>query len=803
MGIHSRGILRRLPTPARSEMMGPAPMTDAAAPPVPAQVASSPAALRWLTSKDPDRLVLKRSVRAAIVVPSVFAIAHAFFSNPQVALFAAFGSFSLLLLVEFTGRARSRLTSYGLLVAIGAGFIALGTAVSTHKVAAVIAMGAVGFAVLFAGIVAPQAATSSTAALLVFVLPVAVAQPTSAISARLVGWMLASAASTAACLLLWPPPWHDNLRIRLSATVSALARLCAALSRGEAGYQQQAMVASELGRLRGQFTATPYPPTGAASVAVALSKLVGRVEWVVGNTARIGGGLFAGDDPLATERTGARAVVESVADTLHGTARLICDGDGHPVDDQARIMEVQEATRRLDKLMEEQLGADVATVVVASSEADDVIVGARPSGEDNADSIAGSSLGPGFHARSLGIATEMVADAALEATGAEAAVGTSLGMAEASRREFGHRLVSHLSLRSVWFRNAFRGSVGLALAVVVVEITNVQHGFWVVLGTLSVLRSNALGTGATALRAVWGTAIGFVVGSALMIGISYHTVLLWVLLPIAVLVAGLAPSMISFVAGQAAFTVVVIILFNVIAPDGWKVGLTRIEDVAIGCGVSIVVGLLFWPRGATAALGRALSDSFVANSAYLADAVERLTTTSRRIDTESSQRASRRAYLLLDDAYRQFFTERGAKVIPVETIARLFTGSNRLRLAAFTLATLEVEPPAAGLPEVDGITIAEAVLRDSYAASHRWYEEFADLLAGRRAAADPPPPHGQVLHEVLRTAFEQVRAQQRPDRVHTALQMLWADELLENQSQLQADLLASADSFVRRRSFLI
>ena len=46
----------------------------------------------------------------------------------------------------------------------------------------------------------------------------------------------------------------------------------------------------------------------------------------------------------------------------------------------------------------------------------------------------------------------------------------------------------------------------------VVEVTNVSHGFWVVLGTMSVLRSNALGTGATALRAVGGTALGFVVG---------------------------------------------------------------------------------------------------------------------------------------------------------------------------------------------------------------------------------------------------------------------------------------------------
>ena len=98
--------------------------------------------------------------------------------------------------------------------------------------------------------------------------------------------------------------------------------------------------------------------------------------------------------------------------------------------------------------------------------------------------------------------------------------------------------------------------------------------------------------------------------------------------------------MISFAAGQAGFTLVVVILFNIIAPIGWKVGLTRIEDVAIGCAVSIVVGLLFWPRGATAALGRALSDAFVTSSGYLADAVDRLTATTGQVDTGPGQRAS-------------------------------------------------------------------------------------------------------------------------------------------------------------------
>ena len=110
-------------------------------------------------------------------MPSVFGLAHLLFSNPQVSLFGAFGSFALLLLVDFPGRPRARLVSYLALFLTGSCFIALGTVVSTHKVAAVVAMAVVGFAVLFAGIVSPPAATASTAAILTFILPVAVTQP--------------------------------------------------------------------------------------------------------------------------------------------------------------------------------------------------------------------------------------------------------------------------------------------------------------------------------------------------------------------------------------------------------------------------------------------------------------------------------------------------------------------------------------------------------------------------------------------------------------------------------------------------
>ena len=105
--------------------------------------------------------------------------------------------------------------------------------------------------------------------------------------------------------------------------------------------------------------------------------------------------------------------------------------------------------------------------------------------------------------------------------------------------------------------------------------------------------------------------------------VGTNTTAYWLLLPVAVLFAGLAPAAISFAAGQAGFTMTLLILYNIVEPAGWKVGLVRIEDVAIGVGVSVVVGALFWPRGAASALGDVLAEA-LSNAARLPPAGHRV-----------------------------------------------------------------------------------------------------------------------------------------------------------------------------------
>lgn len=165
--------------------------------------------------------------------------------------------------------------------------------------------------------------------------------------------------------------------------------------------------------------------------------------------------------------------------------------------------------------------------------------------------------------------------------------------------------MAHLERHSVWLHNSLRGAAGLALAVLLADLSHAQHSFWVVLGTLSVLRSNALSTGQNVARGLLGTTAGIVIGGTIVTVIGTSTTVLWILLPFCIVLAGLAPTAISFAAGQAGFTLTLVILSNIVQPVGYRVGLVRIEDIGLGVIVSLLVGVLFWPRGASSVLGRA------------------------------------------------------------------------------------------------------------------------------------------------------------------------------------------------------
>ncbi len=183
-------------------------------------------------------------------------------------------------------------------------------------------------------------------------------------------------------------------------------------------------------------------------------------------------------------------------------------------------------------------------------------------------------------------------------------------------------ILSQVNVHSPWLRNALRSAIGLGLAVLVVQITGVEKGFWVLLGVISILRFDAVGTRTFALQAVAGTIAGVIVASTVVFTVGQQEWVLWVLLPMFVFLAAWSAVAISYPVGQAAFSALVLIGMGILDwPPQPALGLVRIEDVLLGAAVALVVGFLMWPRGAVGYLRHQLSEALTSGNAYLTAAI--------------------------------------------------------------------------------------------------------------------------------------------------------------------------------------
>jgi uncharacterized membrane protein YccC len=692
-----------------------------------------------------------RALRAVLVIPPLFALTYEGIGNTQIATFTAFGGFASLVVASFGGSRRDKIIAHLGLAVIGSLGLIIGTSVSGVKWLAVLVTIPVAFGIFFAGVAGPNAASGVTAALFPYVLSVVTPGTVSMIPDRLAGWWLASVASTVAVLVLSPRSPGDRLRAAAAGSARALAAHLEASLEGTAGTTDHDACQAAKHELLNAFASTPYRPTGLATADQGLASMVQLLEWC---TALIADAT-EGHPNLDRAAPSDRELFAETAEVLRQTGDLLADPDG-----TAALPDVDELERR----------RKVSAAYHRST-------GMNEDGEADADyEPAEAAARHAFHAQALSLAVEaLVADTLIATRRADPEtiaarrrgwVGAPPEGTEAERRVAALHgavgvLVRHASIRSVWFQNSLRGSLALAAAVAVADVSGVQHGFWVVLGTLSVLRTNAASTGSTALRALGGTVVGFVVGALLLVGIGTSPPALWAALPIAIAVAAYAPGALPFAFGQAAFTIVIVVLFNLLAPVGWTVGLLRIEDVAIGCAVSLVIGVLFWPRGAASVVGDDLADAFRRGAAYLTQAVD--WALGIRHDPPEGGTAAVTAGIRLDEALRAFLAEQGAKHLSKEDLWLLVMATMRVRLTAYSLAGLQA-PQQARQHQHDqrGLAYARRTLAEAAADLTAFYERVA-LLVGR------PVAH-EVLMPVTVPAFTGLNENdvRSPGETHTA-----------------------------------
>ncbi|MGC1284438.1 MAG: hypothetical protein WA895_16000, partial [Streptosporangiaceae bacterium] len=225
-----------------------------------------------------------RALRATIVMPTLFALTYKVIGDPQMATFAAFGSFATLVLASFGGTRRDKAIAHLGLAVVGSVVLTIGTAVHATAWLAAIVTIPVAFAIFFAGVAGPNAASGVTAALLAYVLPVASPGVIADVPSRLAGWWLASVVGTAAVLLLSPRSQGDRLRAAAGALATALASHLEAAGRGQADQTSQDATVEAKHQLINLFAATPYRPTGLATADQGLANITELLEWVTSLT---------------------------------------------------------------------------------------------------------------------------------------------------------------------------------------------------------------------------------------------------------------------------------------------------------------------------------------------------------------------------------------------------------------------------------------------------------------------------------------------------------------------------------------
>ena len=699
-------------------------------------------------------------------MPAVFAFADKVVGNPQTAIFAAFGSFAMLVLVDFTGPMRSRLVAYLALACVGAVNVVLGTLCSRNAWLAAGAMALVGFAILFSGVINGYFAAAATPALLSFILPVTIPASFAEVPARLGGWGLAATAAVCAHMLLWPSRPRTILGSDAVRACGALADLAETeLADDSSAISSRTATAREaVESLRRSFLAAPHRPNGPTGPMAALASLVDELDWLL--SFLVPRADLPSLDLCRAEN--AEALAATVA-ALRASAAALAGESERPNFQRievARDAVAQALVRRISEL--------------------------PPSVDDDS---FGAALEPPFRIRAISYSARQVAGYALLASGSAVPELDELDVAGgdfATRPTRGTLLatkryaVEHAETRSVWFRNSVRGAAGLAVAVYIAQRSGLQHSFWVVLGTLSVLRSNALSTGWSVLSALAGTAVGIVLGAALVIAIGTHDYVLWAVLPVAILLAAYAPRAISFAAGQAGFTVVLFVLFNIIQPVGWTVGLVRIEDVAIGFAISLGVGLLFWPRGAATVLRESLASAYGRSADYVVATAGQILVGGGVNGSSGPATASAAAIHRLDDAFRQALAERSARRVNLESVGALVAGAARLRRTAQSLSAL-------GHMTAGDARLARcgANLDGEIHALRSWYVTLGDSVINSTVV---PPPHVRDT-EGRRRLLDCVRdavAGGDGTYARSALVLLWTNQHLDNLWRLESHLGSSA-----------
>lgn len=544
------------------------------------------------------RSVVGNAVRVTTASCLAFYLCRYAFDLTPMSVYATFTVVSLGALARIPGSGRQRAATTLMAIPAGLALITLGTLLAVQTWSAVVGMLVIGFMVAYAGTTGPRIAGAAPGMQLLYILPCFPPYAPQDLIQRLTGFLLGAVLLALAQRFLMPEPRTAPFRRLLADAADAAAALAGhhggplpghALARahraGEAlrpsrvppadmpasptlAHKAMAHAAEAvrtlLARLETLHTVTG-PHRAYHPETVALLSLIGAAARETAEALRRGTRLRPGEGPSAAalqeELTPVRAHrAVATLDRLDADARLVY-------------------LRRRSQVVQ---AADCAVVLVLATR---LLLGDR--------TVDRSPAGHSFTYARVHVS-----------------------------RLWWQRLTIHLTPRSVIFQNACRFALGLAAARAIAGILDLQHGFWVLLATLTLTRTTSLETWSAVRQALLGTLVGAVLAAGLLAAVHDRNTVYAVILPVVMLLAFTAGPLRGLAWAQGGFTLVVATLFAQVTPSTWQLAPVRLVDVLVGSVIGLACGLVAWPRGA----GREVRRSMAALCSAIADAIGQTTT---------------------------------------------------------------------------------------------------------------------------------------------------------------------------------
>nr|WP_146218389.1 FUSC family protein [Micromonospora acroterricola] len=668
-----------------------------------------------LRRRDPGDAVLRRAARLTLVASVIFYVCRYGAGSPMLATYGLFGVVAAGSFAQLPGpapqRARILVTSLPVVWAL----IAAGTLLAWSTWAAAVGMLVIGFVVAFAGVGNPRLVGLGSAFQLFYILASFPPYQPDTLPERLAGVTLAIVVLAVAEVFLWPDPVPVTYRQRLAEAADGVAAFldftAEALTDPNGGRdtRRERAYAAVDGLALGR-NSPAWAPTAAGARDRALRICAAALREVLAEADR----LAADTPPEPIPDLAAARLLRSCAETTRAAGQSLSPGAP-----SVNLGEVDAAIGR----------AEVA----------------YPVGEgDGRDAPDVPRLCRDATALALADQVRVLA------VGARVANGSRLNGEDAYSGLFDYarhgpwtlywrQFRSHLAPRSAYLHSSLRLAVALAVARVAAGVFQLTHGFWVLLATLTVLRTSAADT-RTALRpAVLGTIAGAVVSGGLMLVVQ-EPIVYAVALPFTLMLAFGVGRLLGPVWQQALFTVLLTFVFAQLAPEGWRLAEARLVDVVLGAVIGVLAGVAMWPRGASRDLRRNAARYLTAS----ADVVEQ--TVQAVLGGPPPDQALdrvRRSTILVDSSYCQYHSERQDPASRRVNWDAVLSAGNRAVPAAESL--LRRNPPGC----LAGWPAAAALLRDSAGQLRSGYDDLADEVEHGRPSGPVPVP-ADCVHELDR-----------------------------------------------------